>query len=296
MPRTMCIPAICRSARLLYEGKKLEEKRTKNNDSKYIGMKFGRLTVVEIKELGNKNRPYIRWDCKCDCGKMVLDKIPSKIKSGNCLSCGCLKEEQNKHNLGESRRKHGMSETRIYGIWEKMRDRCNREKCPAYVHYGGRGIKVCEAWDKDFMTFYEWAMSHGYAEDLTIERKDVNKGYNPENCCWIPREDQGRNKTNLIYVTINGEKMPLKTACEQIGMPYKAVHLRIKRRGWTIERALTEPIYDNRNSVKSKCKAFNMPYNTVIWRLNSGWSEERAFNTPVRSRVKPTLDGSGNNV
>lgn len=162
-----------------------------------------------------------------------------------------------------------------------MRDRCNREKSPAYKDYGGRGIKVCAEWDNDFSAFYKWATENGYSDDLTIERKDVNGGYNPKNCCWILPEDQQKNKRSCRYVTIDGEKMTLKSACKKLGLPYKAVHLRITRRGWPIERALSEPIHDNSDSMKSKCKEAGLPYGTVLARIKSDWSEEKALTTPL---------------
>lgn len=265
----------------------MNEKRLKNNNKKYIGMKFGRLTVIGFREVNEAGHHYVGWDCKCDCGNVIFGKRPGSIKSGVCSSCGCLKMEQDKHNLGESRITHGMSNTRLYGIWGKMRDRCNREKSPAYKDYGGRGIKVCSEWDKDFFSFYKWATENGYSDDLTIERKDVNGGYNPENCCWIPPEDQQKNKRSCRYVTIDGEKMTLKSACEKIGLPYKAVHLRITRRGWPVERALSEPIHENTDSLKSKCEKSGLGYATVCYRIRKlGWSEEKALTTPLQRKKK----------
>lgn len=83
--------------------------------------------------------------------------------------------------------KHNMSRTRVYKIWQGMRSRCNNPKHRLYKYYGARGIKVCDEWDSldnGFTTFYTWAIANGYSENLSIDRIDFNKGYEPDNCRW----------------------------------------------------------------------------------------------------------------
>jgi hypothetical protein len=92
--------------------------------------------------------------------------------------------------------KHGMSKTRIYQCWADMKTRCTNSSNPYFHRYGGRGIGFCEEW-RSFEPFYAWAMSHGYAPDLTLERIDNDKGYSPENCKWATQHEQSMNKSHL---------------------------------------------------------------------------------------------------
>lgn len=216
-------------------------RKRKNDDPKFLGQRYGRLTVIGFTE-STVREGSVAWVCRCDCGNNITVNKPGNVKCGQTKSCGCLKDEQNIHNLAEKRRTHGMSETRLFRIWEKMRDRCNNPNVPAYKNYGGRGIKVCNEWDESFVAFYEWAIAAGYNDELTIERVDNDKGYGPDNCCWITREEQQRNKRNIRFVELDGERIPLKTACDRLGVSYKAVHLRITRHGWDVERALYTPV------------------------------------------------------
>ena len=89
--------------------------------------------------------------------------------------------------------KHGLSRTRIYKIWIGMRVRCNNPNSVPYPYYGAKGIKVCKEWDDSangFICFYKWAKENGYSDDLTIDRIDPNKGYDPANCRWVDRYTQ----------------------------------------------------------------------------------------------------------
>ena len=96
---------------------------------------------------------------------------------------------------------HGKSNTKLYEVWKAMRRRTKRENSQAYENYGGRGIGICEEWEKDFETFYKWAIENGYREGLSIDRKDNNKGYNPDNCRWTTRKVQNNNTRANRMVT-----------------------------------------------------------------------------------------------
>ena len=96
-----------------------------------------------------------------------------------------------------------MSHTRLHNIWLSMRQRCEKPNSSGYHKYGAKGIKVCEEWSS-FEKFRDWAMNHGYTDELTIDRKDPHGNYCPENCRWATQIEQQNNRTNNVCITHNG--------------------------------------------------------------------------------------------
>ena len=131
-----------------------------------------------------------------------------------------------------------------------MIGRCYDPNNNRYYAYGERGIKICEEWISEggLDRFYEWALNNGYEEGLTIDRINFNEDYSPQNCRWATRLEQANNKRNNIIITFNGETDTLPNHCRKQGLDYHAVFLRIYRRHWPIERALTEPLRSSRRS------------------------------------------------
>lgn len=171
-------------------------------------------------------------------------------------------------------KRHGESHTPLHNIWCGINKRCKHHK-----RYAGRGIRICEDWSI-YENFRDWSLSNGYEDGLTIERIDVNGDYCPENCKWIPFGKQARNRTTTKWVEYEGKTMSLAEAAELAGLPYKEVHLRIKK-GWSEYDALHTPLQTNENSLRKKCEALGINYHTVYSRIYMyGWSEERALNTP----------------
>jgi len=148
------------------------------------GMKFGRLLVVS--EYGRNNRKNVIWNCLCDCGKMST-VISNHLTKGNIKSCGCLSAEKAKSRMTT----HGKSKTPEYEIWCGMIKRCLNENNKSYVNYGGRGISVCERWGH-FENFLA-DMGPRPSQYHSLERKEVDGNYNPENCKWATRTEQARN-------------------------------------------------------------------------------------------------------
>jgi hypothetical protein len=138
--------------------------------------------------------------------------------------------------------KHGMGNTRIYSIWKNMKRRCDTPTNKSYADYGGRGIIFDPRWAK-FEAFYE-DMFEGYADNLTLDRKDVNGNYCKENCRWLTIEEQQRGRRDNMMVEYNGVEMSLLELYDvsESSVPYKTVYERIFRYKWTAIKALTTPI------------------------------------------------------
>lgn len=164
--------------------------------------------------------------------------------------------------------------SRLHRIWSCMKYRCKRNK-----QYAGRGITVCNEWES-YKQFAAWARENGYRDDLTIERIDVDGNYCPENCVWIPFELQARNRTTTHKVEYNGKVMSLAEAAEICGISYKLAHERLMA-GWSVNDALETPTR-SKDSLAKKCRERGVNYKCVQQRIKKlGWSEERALSTPT---------------
>lgn len=144
----------------------------------------------------------------------------------------------------------GIRNTRLYRIWLAMKNRCQNEKNLRYKDYGGRGIKVCNEWRNDFQTFYDWAMSNGYSDDLTIDRIDNNGNYEPSNCRWITTKEQNNNSRRCHVVEWDGEKHNITEWSKILGIPRHVLSNRLTQYDYSVERAFTETIGERQGKRK----------------------------------------------
>lgn len=195
------------------------------------GRRFGRLTVVR---LAGKARAGYVWNCLCDCGREV-DTLRACLTYGSTQSCGCRHTDA----VRLRHTKHGGSSKPEYVIWENMISRCCHQRSSAFKHYGGRGISVCDRW-RNFGNFYS-DMGPRPSPKHSIERRNNNGNYEPENCYWATRKEQMRNTRVNHLVTFNGETLCISEWTEKLGLSINLLLHRLKR-GWSAEKALTTPI------------------------------------------------------
>ncbi len=188
------------------------------------GRQFGKLTAVAFsKEYRYPNGERgEEWLCQCSCGNQ-LTVLRKNLLNGNSTSCGCTRIEKSVARLT----KHAGRHTRLYNTWCSMKSRCCSDTDQNYQDYGGRGITVCDAWLNDFDEFRRWALSNGYDDNLTIDRIDVNRGYEPGNCRWTTRSVQANNRRNTIYITHNGETHTCAEWSKITGINYDTLHNRV---------------------------------------------------------------------
>jgi hypothetical protein len=196
-----------------------------------IGLRYGKLVVTERTE--NDKWGKSQWRCICDCGnKKVI--AGSSLKKGLTNSCGCLRKQVMK----ERHIKHGFSKIeRLYFIWCGMKVRCKNPNSKAFPDYGGRGIIVCDEWVSDYLNFRDWALSNGYTDGLSIDRKDNDGNYEPTNCRWVTEKIQANNTRTNHLLTLGNKTKTLSEWAKDTGIKRETIMMRI-RLGWSVNEAL----------------------------------------------------------
>lgn len=190
------------------------------------GQRFGKLTA--IKPVGRNKHGNYFWLCKCDCGNEKTVRS-SSLLSGYTRSCGCLATSARTENIKKANGfYHGHNKKRLHRIYLCMIYRCTNPKSKDFKYYGDRGITVCEEWKNSYESFEKWAFENGYAENLTLDRKDTNGNYEPSNCRWATMLEQSNNKRCNIIITFNGETHTLKEWAKISGVNYYTMHKRYK--------------------------------------------------------------------
>ncbi len=151
------------------------------------GQRFGKLLVIAESE--ERRNGKVLWECVCDCGNKCLVRSCHLI-SGHTKSCGCYSSER----TIAANTTHGGTHSRLFSIWKSMKTRCGNPNSKSYSYYGGRGIKVCDLWLNNFAEFEKWALENGYSDKLTLDRKNPDGNYEPDNCRWATWHEQRINR------------------------------------------------------------------------------------------------------
>lgn len=192
----------------------LEQKR-----NELVGKTYGNVEVIRFSE--SKNR-RIFYECRCKlCGKIFITRKDG-LTSGHTTSCGCTREEW--MHSGNLNSKHGLYKDRAYWLWAKVKARCYNPNSKEYRNYGGRGIRMCDEW-LDPKNFVEWCYANGYDKDApkgkcTLDRIDVEKDYEPNNCRFITNLEQQNNKRNNRKFEYKGETHTIAEWARIYNIPY----------------------------------------------------------------------------
>lgn len=212
-----------------------------------IGQKFGRLTVIGKADyyISPKGQQQMQWLCECVCGKKLVVRA-TNLKSGNSKSCGCWNIEQIKKSENKNKKYpqliYNKTTKRLLNIYRNMIRRCYDKNNERYNDWGGRGIKVCEEWLNNFISFYNWAINNGYQDNLTIDRINNNGNYEPLNCRWATYREQARNSSKNHLITYNNKTYCIEEWSEITGLTPQAILSRLRRK-WSIEKTLkTKPM------------------------------------------------------
>ena len=122
-----------------------------------------------------------------------------------------------------------------------MKQRCYNTNSQNFKYYGGKGVSVCDEWRNNSQAFYDWAMSHGYSDELTLDRIDNDGNYEPSNCRWVTMKEQDNHRSNNVILTLNGESHTIPEWSEILGIKQHVIRNKINR-GWSVENTLMRKV------------------------------------------------------
>lgn len=257
----------------------------KNTDISIVGKKFGRLFIIS--HAYTKRRSF--FNCLCDCGKEKV-LCGSDIKKGT-KSCGCLAKE----NMSRVSTTHGGSKEKLFNTWCSMKKRCYNPKHKSYKYYGGRGIIICDEWINSYEVFRCWSLANGYAEKLSIDRKNNDGNYEPSNCRWVTDKVQHNNTRANHPLTYNGVTKNVTQWAEELGVSDSAIFQRISK-GWSVDKIFTKPFLGQQKleynglklTINEWAKKLNIRRALIDQRLKRNWTvEQTLFTKPDKTnRIK----------
>lgn len=201
---------------------------------------FNRLTAIALDtQRCNSKRSY--WLCLCKCGNMV-SVLREHLISNKIRSCKCLLKEANWLHGEATRDKR----TKLYGVFNGMKQRCSNPRRDSYKDYGGRGVTVCDEWKNSFEIFRDWSLNNGYKEGLEIDRINNNGSYEPSNCRFVTHKENNRNRGDNYIIVLEGKEICFSEAIDKYAEDksrsgIKRVWHRVKKRSWDFFDAIKLP-------------------------------------------------------
>ena len=160
---------------------------------------------------------------RCKCGG-EFEAMVWNVKTGKskyCKKCRAIM-------LSNRVSTHKLTKHKLYGLWCDIKKRCYNEKSEYYKNYGGRGILMSKEWQSSFITFYNDLIGI-YNSGLEIDRIDNNKGYSKDNCRFVPRIENARNKRNNHFVLYDNKHITISNLAEILNIPYNTIWNRVKK-------------------------------------------------------------------
>lgn len=210
--------------------------------TKYAGLKFGKLTVIDsITHITAGGHPMRRLLVRCDCGKEYEREASSVVKSKVAPMC---KECRSAENRSESARGHKHP---LYKVWWGMILRCHDENSQGYLYYGKRGISVCDRW-RGVRPNFEFGTMDGFrlftadmgdkpSDKHSIDRVNNDGDYSPENCRWATTEQQSNNTRATVKVTAHGRTLSISQWGRALGIA-PAWATQARKHGIPLDKAL----------------------------------------------------------
>lgn len=183
-----------------------------------------------------------KWLCRCSCGK-IKEVWKQGLRSGESKSCGCKRTPLNVEKakkLGALNKTHGKTGSPEYRAWQAAKNRCYNSRLKNWKDYGGRGIVVCDQWLESFENFLQ-DMGRRPTNKHSLERKDFNGPYSPDNCIWATKKDQANNTRRNVYINYEDRLYTIAELCEKFNISDRVVYWRISS-GWEPLKALTTPV------------------------------------------------------
>lgn len=205
-----------------------------NKSLSHVGEELFGVKILSIDSIGDKGRVY---NFLCTCGNTFVSGY-FEFKRTKHKSCGCKIKYEARLSHGCGSQNKGT--TKEYRAWQGTKNRCYNKNNQDYKDYGGRGIKVCDRWLNSFENFLE-DMGESPSKLHSIDRKDVNGNYEPENCRWATPKEQSFNRRNTRTYQFNGKQMLLADIAKELNISIGAARQRILKHS-----SFSQPITKNK--------------------------------------------------